>query len=167
MPTRSKKREKHRQPILSDDHLELLFAFNEHKVCYLLVGGYAVGFHTEPRTTKDLDIYIRSDEENSRAVFKALASFGAPLAGLGPADFQDGQSWFQMGSPPEQVDILQKLDGVSFDESWAKRVEIVVNPSLTIPVISVEHLIRNKRAAGRLQDLADVQKLDEAEQAKQ
>ena len=81
MPTRSTPR---RKPKLSPDHVALLSAFNEQKVKYLVVGGYAVGFHSEPRATKDLDVYIRADEENSHAVFRALASFGAPIAGMSP-----------------------------------------------------------------------------------
>jgi hypothetical protein len=93
MPTRSALR---RKPKLSPDHVALLSAFNEQKVKYLVVGGYAVGFHSEPRATKDLDVYIRADEENSQAVFRALAIFGAPIAGMSPADFNDGKpfsSW--------------------------------------------------------------------------
>jgi hypothetical protein len=94
------------------DHLkELLRAFNDHAVKYLIVGGYAFGVHAEPRATKDLDILIRSDEENSKAVFRALAQYGAPLDGLTVADFMDGAT-FQIGQPPARIDILQQIDGV-------------------------------------------------------
>jgi hypothetical protein len=94
------------------DHLkELLRAFNDHAVRYLIVGGYAFGVHAEPRATKDLDILIRSDEENSKAVFRALAQYGAPLDGLTVADFMDGAT-FQIGQPPARIDILQQIDGV-------------------------------------------------------
>ena len=154
MPTRSSRRR--RKPLtLSSDHTAFLSALNAHKVRYLIVGGYAVGFHSQPRATKDLDVYIRADEENSEAVFQALISFGAPLAGYTPADFNDGQSWFQMGNPPERVDLLQKIDGVTFDECWQLRVEAVFSASLTVPMISAEHLVRNKLAAGRPRDLLD------------
>ncbi len=128
-------------PKLSADHVALLRALNDHDVRYLLIGGYAVGVHSEPRATKDLDIYIRADAENSHAVFRALAAFGAPLAGFTPADFNDGRSWFQMGFPPEQIDVLQKIDGVTFDESWDSRIYAVVNGFLRVPVISAEKLV--------------------------
>ena len=76
--------------MMPKDLKELLRAFNDHAVKYLIVGGYAFGVHAEPRATKDLDIFIRSDEENGKAVFRALAQYGAPLDGLRPADFSDG-----------------------------------------------------------------------------
>lgn len=87
------------------DLKELLRAFNQHGVKYLIVGGYAYGVHAEPRATKDLGVFIRSDEENSQAVFRALAQFGAPLDGLSPADFMDGSS-FQIGQPPARINLL-------------------------------------------------------------
>ena len=76
--------------MMPEDLKELLRTFNDHAVKYLIVGGYAFGVHAEPRATKDLDIFIRSDEENSQAVFRALAQYGAPLEGLTPSDFMDG-----------------------------------------------------------------------------
>ena len=88
------------------DLKELLRAFNDHGVKYLVVGGYAYGVHAEPRATKDLDIFIRSDQENSQAVFRALAQFGAPLDGLSIGDFMDG-STFQIGLPPARIDLMQ------------------------------------------------------------
>lgn len=102
--------------MMPEDLKELLGVFNDHKVEYLIVGGYAYGVHAEPRATKDLDVFIRSDEENSQAVFRALAEFEAPLEGLSPADFMDG-STFQIGQPPATVDLLQCIDGVSFEEA--------------------------------------------------
>src|SRR5579872_7191512 len=102
------------QPMMPEDLKELLRAFNEQGVKYLIVGGYAFGVHAEPRATKDLDIFIRSDEENSKKVFRALTQYGAPLADLTPSDFADGAT-FQIGQPPSRIDILQQIDGVSFD----------------------------------------------------
>ncbi len=160
MRTRSKKKAKVK---LSPDHIALLSALNDHDVKYMVVGGYAVGFHSEPRTTKDLDVYIRADEENSVAVFRALATFGAPLSGMTPADFNDGKSWFQMGFPPERIDVLQKIDGIEFDECWASRVYATVNGHIQVPVISAEKLIANKIAAGRPRDLLDVEDIREAQ----
>lgn len=85
--------------MMSKDMKELLRALNAHAVKYLVIGGYAFGVHAEPRATKDLDLFIRSDEENSKAIFQALAAFGAPLGGMSPADFRDG-TVFQMGATP-------------------------------------------------------------------
>ncbi|HWE85921.1 MAG TPA: hypothetical protein VG267_13325 [Terracidiphilus sp.] len=110
---------------LPEDLKQLLLAFNANGVEYLVVGGYAVGVHAEPRATKDLDLFIRSDMVNGEAVYRALADFGAPVAGLTPADFcNDPKSIFQIGHPPARVDILQSIDGVEFDEAWRERTEV-------------------------------------------
>jgi len=97
--------------MMPKDLKELLHAFNEHSVKYLIVGGYALGVYAEPRATKDLDVFIQAEVENSEAVFRALAEYGAPMDGLTPADFRD-QSTFQIGLPPARIDILQRIDGV-------------------------------------------------------
>ena len=140
------------------DWTELLRALNAHDVKFLVVGGYAFGAYTEPRATKDLDIFIRADESNSEAVYRALADFGAPLHNLSPADFRDG-SCFQIGTPPGRIDILQQIDGITFDEAWKNRVEADLAGDMRVAVISREDLIRNKLASGREQDLLDVKKL--------
>jgi len=121
-----------------------------------VVGGYAVGVHAEPRATKDLDIFILADEENSRAVYQALAAYGAPLQEFTPADFSNEQgSGFQIGQPPARIDILQRIDGVTFNEAWKERVEGLVEGEIPAHVISRKHLIRNKLETGRTRDLAD------------
>jgi predicted nucleotidyltransferase len=150
---------------LPEDLKQLLLAFNEHGVEYLVVGGWAVGFYSEPRSTKDIDLFIRSGVKNSEAVFRALAKFGAPLEGLTPADFRDNPtSVFQLGFAPARADILQSIDGVDFDEAWLRRVEFSLE-GIAIHVISAEHLIQNKLKSGRLSDLADVEAIREAERA--
>jgi len=148
--------------ILPEDLRQLLLAFNAEAVEYLVVVGYAVGIYAEPRATKDLDLFIRSGISNSEAVFRALAAFGAPLAGLTPADFRDDpNSIFQIGLPPARVDILQSFDGVSFDEAWLQRIEASID-DIAAHVISARHLIQNKIQSGRLRDLADVEAIREA-----
>jgi hypothetical protein len=144
--------------MMPKDLKELLRAFNDHAVKYLIVGGYAFGVHAEPRATKDLDIFIRSDGDNSKAVFRALAQYGAPLDGLSPADFLDGTT-FQIGQPPARIDILQRIDGVTFDEAWKNRIEGLIDGEVQIAVISRDDLIRNKLACGREQDILDAKKL--------
>ena len=144
--------------MMSKDMKELLRALNAHSVKYLVIGGYAYGVHLEPRATKDLDLFIRADDENSEAIFNALAEFGAPLEGIGPADFRDG-TVFQIGQPPERIDILQRIDGINFDEAWEHRIVGEIDGEVSAAVISKEDLIRNKLASGREQDLLDARKL--------
>jgi predicted nucleotidyltransferase len=140
------------------DLKEFLRAFNEHGVKYLIVGGYAFGAHAEPRATKDLDVFIATDEPNSNAVYRALATYGAPLDGLTPSDFRD-ESGFQIGQPPARIDILQTISGISFEEAWDNRVEGLIDGEVLAPVISKDDLIRNKLEAGRDQDILDVKAL--------
>ncbi len=149
--------------MMPNDLKELLRAFKDHEVKYLIVGGYAFGVHAEPRATKDLDIFIRPDEENSKAVFRALAQYGAPLTGLSPSDFMDGTT-FQIGQPPTRIDILQHIDGVSFDAAWENRIEGLIDGEIQTAIISKQDLIRNKLATGREQDILDVKKLRGASQ---
>ncbi|MGA8150747.1 MAG: DUF6036 family nucleotidyltransferase [Terriglobales bacterium] len=144
--------------MMPKDLKDLLRAFNEHGVKYLVVGGYAFGVYAEPRATKDLDLLIRSDEGNSAAVYRALNQYGAPLDGLSPQDFVDGSA-FQVGQPPARVDILQRIDGLTFDEAWQNRIEGLLDGEVKVNVISKDDLIRNKLASGREQDLLDAKKL--------
>lgn len=149
--------------MIDHDLKELLLALNAHEVEYLVVGGYAVGVHSEPRATQDLDIFIRADEKNSVAVYRALAAFGAPLKGLKPDSFKDEPtSIFQIGMPPSRIDILQRIDGVSFDDAWQHRIEGIVGGDVPAHFISREHLIQNKLAAGRARDIADVEAIRQA-----
>ena len=124
-----------------------------------------MGFYAEPRSTKDISLFIRSSLRNSEAVFKALADFGAPLADVTPADFRDRPtSIFQLGSSPARADFLQSIDGVAFDEAWEKRVQLTLE-GVPVCVIASEHLIRNKEQSGRLSDLADIDAIRAADQA--
>ena len=151
--------------MMSKDFQDILRAFNARKVKYLVVGGFAFGVHLEPRTTKDIDLWIRTDPENAKAVFQALAEFGAPIAGMTPDDFTDG-TIFQMGQPPERIDILQQVSGLDFDSAWEHRLEGFIEEDTPALVISKDDLIRNKLASGREQDLLDVKRLRAAEQTK-
>jgi hypothetical protein len=149
--------------MMNKDFQDILRAFNAHKVKYLVIGGYAFGVHLEPRTTKDIDLWIRTDRENAKAVFQALTDFGAPIAGMTPDNFMDG-TVFQMGQSPERIDILQQVSGLDFDSAWEHRLEGFIDEDTPALVISREDLIRNKLASGRDQDLLDVKRLRAAEQ---
>jgi hypothetical protein len=128
------------------DFKELLSEFNAHNVKYLIVGGYAVSLHAQPRATKDLDIVIRADPENGRAVYAALAKFGAPVADLKAEDLTEPGNFFRMGTPPVMVDILPNISGVDFDQAWQRRVNFAVDDTLTVPFISREDLLAACRA---------------------
>src|ERR1700679_212830 len=96
------------------DFKELLSVFNAHGVKYLIVGGYAVSFHAQPRVTKDIDLLVKPDADNAKAVYAALAKFEAALEGLVPEDFSERGKFFRMGREPVAVDILPEIDGVDF-----------------------------------------------------
>jgi len=147
--------------LTSPDFKELLSLFTGHKVRYLVGGGYAVMKCSEPRFTKDLDLWIAVDASNATAVFTALKEFGAPLAGLSEADFQQAGYVYQMGRAPLRVDILMSLDGVDFEQAWRKRVETRIGGA-KIPFIAKDDLMVAKRIAGRPQDLIDLQNLEQS-----
>ena len=147
------------------DFKELLCAFNAHNVRYLIVGGYAVSIHAQPRATKDLDILIDPSKENSEAVFAALVKFGAPIAGLAPKDFTEPENFFRMGTPPAMVDILPKIKGVDFEVAWERRAIREIEDGLSVPFISRDDLLAAKLASGRPEDLADAAALRAAQRA--
>ena len=140
------------------DFKELLSIFHAHSVKYLIVGGYAVSFHAQPRATKDIDLWIQPEAENGKAVYRALAEFGAPLEGLTAEDFSNRSKFFRMGREPVMIDILPEIEGGDFEHAWATRVDAVIDPQTgqTASFIAIEDLIAAKLASGRPQDLADV-----------
>jgi hypothetical protein len=148
--------------LTSSDFKELLNLFEKHEIRYLIVGGYAVMKYSEPRFTKDLDIWIATDIANADAVYKALKEFGAPLTDLTAADFTDQDCFYQMGRPPLRVDIMMSIQGVQFEESWQNR-EIVELDGHSIPFISRADLICAKKASGRPQDMIDIDNLKRIE----
>lgn len=143
---------------MNSDFKELLSIFNANNVRYLVVGGYAVMKYTEPRFTKYFDLWISPDAENAEAVFKSLREFGAPLEGRTPASFTQKNSFYQMGRPPARVDILMSIDGVGFEDAWARH-ETTDFDGVPARIISRLDLIANKQASGRLQDLMDLENL--------
>ena len=133
------------------DQLPKKVYLNAHNVKYLIVGGYAVSFHAQPRATKDIDILILPDPANTKAVFAALASFGAPLDGISVEDFSNTKKFFRIGREPVAIDILPEIDGVDFDRAWDRRVEAVIEAQRGVKAffISGEDLVTSKLAAGR------------------
>jgi predicted nucleotidyltransferase len=144
---------------VNQDFLDLLSAFNAAEVRYLVVGAYAVGVHGHPRATKDLDIWIEASAGNAARVMNALQAFGAPVDDLEVRDFETPGTGFMMGNPPRRIDVLTTIDGVRFDEVAPRAIEASFD-GVSAKVIGLEDLLTNKRASGRLQDLADVRALE-------
>ena len=135
---------------------QLLSALNAHNVRYLIIGGYAVFVHGQPRMTKDLDVFIESSPANALALFRALAAFGAPLSGFTVDDFADGKTGARFGNPPICFDVLQQIDGIDFATAYSNSVPFLIDGDLPARYISADDFITNKLASGRPQDLADV-----------
>ena len=148
------------------DFKELLSDLNSQNSKYLIVGAYALAAHSQPRATKDMDILISPDPENARAVYNALAKFGAPLEGLKAADLIEPGFFYRMGTPPLMVDVLSNIKGIEFEDAWKHRIEIEVEPGMKIPFISAEDFIQAKLAAGREQDILDVKSVREAQRVR-
>ncbi len=147
---------------VNSDFSDLLRIFNANRVKYLVIGGYAVVQYTEPRFTKDLDIWVSTDAANAEAVFKSLREFGAPLEDLTVEDFSEDGYFFQMGISPLRVDILMGIPGAVFEECWSRRNDVDFD-GLTVHFISKKDLIASKRASGRPQDLIDVDLLSKTD----
>ncbi len=130
----------------------------EHGVRFLVVGGYAVAAHGHPRLTKDLDVWVRVEPQNAARLVGALQEFGFGSLGLAAEDFLEEGQVVQLGYPPNRIDILTSIAGVDFESCWDRRAEILLD-SLAVPFIGLEDLEKNKLAAGRAQDLADVEGL--------
>lgn len=146
---------------LPDDFRDLLIELADAGAEFVVVGGHAVAFHGHPRATKDLDILVRADATNAKLVYRALAAFGAPLQSfeVGEADFATYDGVLQIGLPPRRIDLLNRADGVSFDEAVAEGAAFELS-GRRIPVIGRAALLKNKRATGRAQDIADVEAIE-------
>lgn len=143
---------------LDPDFKEFLQSLNENNVRYLVIGGYALAFHGHPRYTKDLDIWIGMDEANAAKVVQALSDFGFASLELKSEDFLEPDTVIQLGYPPSRIDLLVGLDGADFDESYTQR-QVETIEGIQITVIDRANLVLLKRAAGRPQDLADIDNL--------
>jgi hypothetical protein len=124
-----------------------------------VVGAHALAAHGHIRATKDLDVWVHATHENATRAYRALAAFGAPLHDLTEADLATPGTIFQIGVPPVRVDVITAIDGVEFGDAWPERVEATLG-GLSVPVLSRQHLVQNKRAADRPQDRADVDWLE-------
>lgn len=142
------------------DFKELLVLLNSHHVEYLLVGGYALAFHGAPRFTGDLGVFVKPESSNAARVMSALADFGFGSVGLSIEDFEEPNQVVQLGVPPVRIDLITGLTGVSWDEAAAGGISVDLD-GVPVRFISRDHFVRNKRASGRMKDLADLEALGE------
>jgi hypothetical protein len=148
-----------KSPPLADEFREFCASLVEADVEFLLVGAYAVAAHGAPRFTGDFDVLVRPTVENGARLLSALRAFGFPTGPLGPESFEDPATLVEMGVPPLQVHVMTSISGVTWEEAWAGRMEVLFG-GVRVPVIGRHELLRNKRAAGRAKDLADLEALE-------
>ena len=148
----------------NSDFRDLLAALNAAGAEYLVVGAHALAAHGHPRASKDLDVWVHATADNAERTYRALASFGAPLDDLSVDDLATAGTIFQIGIEPVRVDIITSIDGVDFGEAWPDRISADYGDQ-SVSVISRKHLIQNKKAVGRPQDVADVDALEKLDDA--
>jgi len=147
---------------VNPDFLDMLSAFLDEDVEFLLVGAYALSAHGYPRATGDLDLWVNHQPDNAARIWKALTTFRAPLGRIKQEDFCNDDLIFQIGVVPNRIDIITQIDGVTFEEAWDDRI-VIDMLEMKIPVISKPDLIRNKKATGRPKDKLDVLMLESDE----
>ncbi len=145
---------------LSKDFKEFIESLNANEVKYLVVGGYAVNFHGYPRYTKDIDFWIWIEKANRKKLIKALEDFGFGSSGLTEDDFSSPEVVVQLGYEPYRIDLLVDLEGVKFDTCFANKKMLELE-GVEIKFMGIDDLIIVKKISGRLQDLADAEKLEQ------
>lgn len=143
---------------MNSDFKELLQSLHEHDVRYLVAGGYAVIHHSQPRYTKDIDIWLEPTPENAAKLMRAFRKFGIPMIGVTLEDFATPGTQFNLGVPPCEIDFLTTIPGLEFEPAWENRVTSQEN-DFPIHYLGKSDLIRAKQTAGRPQDLADLDEL--------
>ncbi len=142
-----------------EDFADFLKLLNYHGVEYLLIGGYALAYHGYIRTTQDIDLWIRLSPDNAQRIAEAVSEFGFSSENMTSEIFLQADKVIRMGVPPLRIEVLTSISGVAFDECYRTR-ETVDMGDYTIPVINREMLVKNKKASGRIKDLADVENLE-------
>ena len=139
---------------LPQDFREFLRLLNSYEVSYLLIGGFAVGYHGYPRATGDMDIWIAATLENADKIVRLLKAFGFDVPQLNRELFLKKRQVIRIGVPPIRIEMLTDISGVSFDECYDKRVTDLID-GVSVSIISLAHLKVNKKASGRTKDLHD------------
>jgi hypothetical protein len=147
---------------MNSDFKELLQSLHECEVRYLVAGGYAVIHHSQPRYTKDIDIWLEPTPENARKLMRAFRIFGIPMIGVTQEDFATPGTQFNLGVAPCQIDFLTSIPGLEFAPAWENKVTSQEH-DFPIHYLGKADLIRAKQTAGRLQDLADIEEINRAD----
>jgi hypothetical protein len=143
---------------LANDYKEFLRLLRAHGVEYLLIGGWAVGYHGYPRATYDLDVWIAMSPANADRVMKAVTEFGFAVPELSTDLFLQPDKIVRMGVEPKRIEVMTSISGVEFDKCYLKRLETTIN-DVPVSLINLHDLKTNKKASGRLKDLADLEQL--------
>lgn len=146
--------------MLNNDYKDMLQALLDHGVRFLLVGAYAMGAHGYPRATGDIDVWVEPSAENSVRVYRSMAAFGASLHEIDETTFAAPNIVFQIGVAPRRIDIITAISGVGFNDAYQQR-QIIEMEGLSIPILSLDDLIKNKRATGRGKDQLDADRLEQ------
>lgn len=144
---------------MNSDLIELLRCLKEYKVKHLIIGGHAVIHYSEPRYTKDLDLWVEASLTNAKRLIASLARFGAPVDNLSVDDFARPGTLYVFGIPPNRVDVLNRIKGATFAAAYKRKQLLEISRGLKVPIIELVDLIALKKAAGRPQDLIDLEKL--------
>lgn len=144
---------------MNPDFVDLLRAFSAADVRFLIVGAYALAVHGRPRATGDLDVWVDATPDNAGRIVRALAAYGAPLANVSETDFAQPGMVYQIGVSPGRIDILTELTGIVFADVWPKRLRKQFG-DIEADFIDRASFLRNKRATGRLKDLADIEGME-------
>jgi hypothetical protein len=149
-------------PLIPDDFVDFVRCLREEQCDFVVVGAHALAAHGAPRSTGDFGVFVRPQPANAARVFRALLRFGAPVAahGVSAADLSTPGTVYQIGLPPNRIDVITEISGVSYDEALVDGVVGHLGAEV-VTCIGLDALIRNKRAAGRAKDLADVETLEE------
>lgn len=150
--------------MLNKDYKDMLQILLDNEVKFLIVGAYALAVYGYPRATGDFDIWVEINEENSKKILSSLSSFGTPISDLTERTFMEKGIIFQIGVAPCRIDLITHIDGVDFADAYSSREKIDIE-GLTLPFISKENLIKNKKSTGRDKDLVDVKHLEKNEDA--
>ncbi len=145
--------------MLNEDYKDILRALSQEKAEFLLVGAYALAVYGYPRSTMDIDLWTMPSPKNALSVLRALIQFGAPVQSLTPDDLAKESIIFQIGVAPRRIDIITSVDGLDFASAFKRSNRLTID-GIDVHVLSIEDLIQNKKTAGRLKDLADVEALE-------
>lgn len=145
--------------VFNQDLKEFISLLNEEKVDYLIVGGYALAIHGVPRYTQDIDFWLRLDEKNIQKVLTVLKRFGFESLNISVSDFLNTDNIIQLGYPPNRIDLLSEIDGVGFEKAFENKAILDID-GISVNFINFHDLLANKKASGRLQDLADLESLE-------